>query len=103
MFPRKVGTQLAKQSQRKFWKKVETTPPGLSKIFKQTPAYVNELIKKKHNTPASRSSRFPSLEKTFNTSENELEKDKANLETPVPQLSVLPNGIKVTSEELYEV
>lgn len=103
MIPSTSGTKLTKQFQRNYWKKVETTPPGLSKIFKTTPSYVNELIKKKHNTPATRASRFPSLEQTFNTTESELEKDKANLDTPVPELSTLSNGIKVTSEELYEV
>jgi processing peptidase subunit alpha len=102
MIPSKNGIRFTSKFRRNHWKKVETTPPGLDRIFKTTPNYANELIKKKHNTPATHASRFPSLDRAFNTSGVELEKDKANLETPEPELSILPNGIKVTSEELYE-
>lgn len=86
-------------SRRTFWKKVETTPPGLGKIFRPIPSQQN--AKPSDAFRQKTHSRFPSLNQEL-PNIPALAKDSSALPVPTSIFSQLPNGVKVTSEELYE-
>jgi hypothetical protein len=81
---------------RNFWKKVETTPPGLGNIFH--PIASQQVAMPSSAFDHSRS-RFPSLKQEL-PNIPALAKDSSTLPVPTSIFSQLPNGVKVHRSEI---